>query len=74
MEISPDYLGTRILYADYWATKNQDQIAIFDEMVANNFFVGGHSKRWSSSISSSQSIKLGALELLAGVLHIFDVF
>ena len=33
MEISPDYLGTRILYADYWATKNQDQIAVFDEMV-----------------------------------------
>lgn len=33
MEIAPDYLGTRILYADYWATKNQDQIAIFDEMV-----------------------------------------
>ena len=33
MAISPDYLGTRILYADYWATKNQDQIAIFDEMV-----------------------------------------
>ena len=33
LEISPDYLGTRILYADYWATKNQDQIAVFDEMV-----------------------------------------
>lgn len=33
MEISPDYLGTRVLYADYWATKNQDQIAIFDEML-----------------------------------------
>jgi hypothetical protein len=33
MDIAPDYLGTRILYADYWATKNQDQIAIFDEMV-----------------------------------------
>ncbi len=33
MEIAPDYLGTRILYADYWATKNQDQIAVFDEMV-----------------------------------------
>ena len=33
MEIAPDYLGTRILYADYWATKNQDQIAIFDEMI-----------------------------------------
>ena len=33
MDISADYLGTRILYADYWATKNQDQIAVFDEMV-----------------------------------------
>lgn len=33
MDISPDYLGTRVLYADYWATKNQDQIAIFDEML-----------------------------------------
>ena len=33
LEIAPDYLGTRILLADYWATKNQDQYAIFDEMV-----------------------------------------
>ena len=33
IEIAPDYLGTRILLADYWATKNQDQYAIFDEMV-----------------------------------------
>ena len=33
MEISPDYLGTRVLYADYWATKNQEQIAVFDEML-----------------------------------------
>ena len=33
LEISPDYLGTRVLYADYWATKNQDQIAVFDEMI-----------------------------------------
>lgn len=33
MEISPDYLGTRILYADYWATKNQEKIEVFDEMV-----------------------------------------
>ena len=33
MEIAPDYLGTRILYADYWATKNQDKIEVFDEMV-----------------------------------------
>ncbi len=33
LEIAPEYLGTRILLADYWATKNQDQIAVFDEMV-----------------------------------------
>ena len=33
LEIAPDYLGTRILLADYWATKNQDQVAVFDEMV-----------------------------------------
>ena len=33
IEISTDYLGTRVLMADYWATKNQDQIAIFDEQL-----------------------------------------
>ena len=33
ISISTDYLGTRILLADYWATKNQDQVAIFDEQV-----------------------------------------
>ena len=33
ISISQDYLGTRILLADYWATKNQDQAAIFDEQV-----------------------------------------
>ena len=33
LEMAPDYLGTRILLADYWATKNQEQVAIFDEMV-----------------------------------------
>jgi hypothetical protein len=33
LEKAPEYLGTRILLADYWATKNQDQIAVFDEMV-----------------------------------------
>ena len=48
--------------------------AIFDEMVANNFFVGGQGQGWSTSISSSQSIELGAPELLAGVFHLFDVF
>jgi hypothetical protein len=33
LSIAPEYLGTRILLADYWATKNQDQIAVFDEHV-----------------------------------------
>ena len=32
LEIAPEYLGTRILVADYWATKTQDY-ATFDEMV-----------------------------------------
>ena len=47
---------------------------IFDEMAANDLFVGGQSQGWSSSISPSQPIKLGALELLADVLNLFDVF
>lgn len=33
IEISTDYLGTRVLLADYWATKNQEQIAVFDEQL-----------------------------------------
>ncbi len=32
LEIAPEYLGTRILIADYWAKTQQDH-ALFDEMV-----------------------------------------